>query len=164
LIFRNISLHNQINGYLHKKKAEEIMLELESLAGVAPEDVPAESHFLLEINFSKLSKFHIESQKYWILAVNAALAAKQCQLSLEAHARQVRNKVNRKLPSQTKLGTVAIEQKIRSDLCHSLSHQEEHMCYHTSNQSSLDGLISKQPHPASILNSMRSNKCLRKPD
>jgi hypothetical protein len=38
------------------------------------------------------------------------------------------------------------------------------MCYHTSTQLSLDGLASKQPHPASILNSMRSNKCLRRPD
>jgi hypothetical protein len=74
-IFRNISLHDKINSYLHKKKSEEIALELELLAGIAPEDVPAKSQFLLEINFSKLSKFHIESQKYWILAINAALTA-----------------------------------------------------------------------------------------
>ncbi len=64
------------------------MLELESLAGTgALEDVPAESRFLLEINFSKLSKFYTESQTYWIWAVNAALTAKQHQLALEAHAR-----------------------------------------------------------------------------
>jgi hypothetical protein len=38
------SLHNKkIHGYLHKKKAEEIALELEILAGIAPEDVPAKS-------------------------------------------------------------------------------------------------------------------------
>jgi len=42
-IFRNFSLHDKRNGYLHKKKAEEIALELESLAGLAPEDVPAKS-------------------------------------------------------------------------------------------------------------------------
>jgi hypothetical protein len=42
-IFRNISLHDKINGYLHKKKSEEIALKLELLAGIAPEDVPAES-------------------------------------------------------------------------------------------------------------------------
>ena len=40
-IFCNISLHNKINDYLHKKKYEEIMLELESLAGIVLEDVPA---------------------------------------------------------------------------------------------------------------------------
>jgi hypothetical protein len=49
------------------------MLKLESLAGKALEDVPAESQFLLEINFSNLSKSHIKSQKYWILAVSTAL-------------------------------------------------------------------------------------------
>jgi hypothetical protein len=43
-IFHNISLHDKkINGYLHKKKAEEIALELELMAGIAPEDVPAKS-------------------------------------------------------------------------------------------------------------------------
>jgi hypothetical protein len=34
-IFRNFSLHDKRNGYIHKKKAEEIALELESLAGLA---------------------------------------------------------------------------------------------------------------------------------
>ncbi len=97
-IFRNISLHNKINGYLHKKKSDEIMLELEFLAGTALEVIPAESRFLLEINFSKLSKFHTESQKYWILAINAALTAKNKQLALGACARRVRDKFNSKLP------------------------------------------------------------------
>ncbi len=63
-IFRNISLHDKINGYLHKKQSEEIVLELKSLAGTAPEDVPAESQFLLEINFSNLTKSCIKLQKY----------------------------------------------------------------------------------------------------
>jgi hypothetical protein len=97
-IFRNISLHDKINGYLHKKKSEEIALELELLAGIAPEDVPAKSRFLFEINFSKLSKSHIESQKYWILAINAALTAQQRQLAQGARAKRIKNKVNRKLP------------------------------------------------------------------
>jgi hypothetical protein len=44
-IFRNIFLHNKIKGSLHKKKSEEIVLELESLAGTTPEDVPVESRF-----------------------------------------------------------------------------------------------------------------------
>ena len=75
----NFSLHNNRNGYLHKKKADEIALELESLAGLAPEDVPAESRFLLEINFSDLNKSNVETQKYWILAINTALTAQQRQ-------------------------------------------------------------------------------------
>ena len=98
-IFRNISLHDKINGYLHKKKAEEIALKLESLAEIAPEDVPAKSQFLLEINFSELSKSHTESQKYWILAINTALTAQRCQLVQGARTKRIKNKVNRKLPS-----------------------------------------------------------------
>jgi hypothetical protein len=42
-IFRSICLHDKINGYLHKKKSKEIMLALESLAGINLEDVPVES-------------------------------------------------------------------------------------------------------------------------
>jgi len=42
-IFRNFSLHDKRHGSLLKKKADEIALELESLAGVAIEDVPAKS-------------------------------------------------------------------------------------------------------------------------
>ncbi len=63
-IFRNIFLHDKTNGYLHKKMSDKIALELESLTGIAPEDVPAESIFLLEINFSNLTNSHIKSQKY----------------------------------------------------------------------------------------------------
>ena len=143
-IFCNISLHDKINGYLHKKKSEEIALKLELLAEIAPEDVPAESQFLLEINFSKLSKSHIESQKYWILAINAALTTQRSQLARGAHTKRIKNKVNRKLPSRTKLGIVAVEQQIRSDQRHSLPRQEEYTRYLASNQLSLDGFFTKK--------------------
>ena len=111
-MFRNFSLHDKRNGYLHKKKVEEIALELESLAGLAPEDVPAESRFLFEINFHDLNKSNVESKKYWILAINAALTAQQRQLEQGARAKRTTDKVNRKLPSRTKLGIVAVEQQI----------------------------------------------------
>jgi hypothetical protein len=106
----------------HKKKAEEIALELESLAGLAPEDVPANSQFLLEINFSDLIKSNLELQKYWILAINAALTAQQRQLAWGARAKRTIDKVNRKLPSRTKMGVVAVEQQNRSDQRHFLPH------------------------------------------
>jgi hypothetical protein len=61
-IFRNFSLHDNRQGYLLKKKAGEIALELESLAGITPEDVPAKSRFLLEINFSDLRNSTVETQ------------------------------------------------------------------------------------------------------
>jgi hypothetical protein len=52
---------------------------MESLSDLAPKDVPEASRFLLEINFTDLSKFHIETQKYYTLAVHAALAAQDLE-------------------------------------------------------------------------------------
>jgi len=164
-IFRNFSLHDKRNSYLHKKKVEEIALELESLAGLAPEDVPAESRFLLEINFHDLNKSNIESKKYWFLAINAALTAQRRQLARGARAKRITDKVNRKLPSRTKRGIVAVEQQIRLDQCHFLPRQEEHTCFQESNQSSINGLFTKKPpHPAAIVSLLKSNKRLQKPD
>jgi hypothetical protein len=51
-IYRNILLHDKHQGYLHNKKSEELMKEMESLADLAPEEVPESSRFLLEINFT----------------------------------------------------------------------------------------------------------------
>jgi hypothetical protein len=164
-IFRNFSLHDKRNGYLHKKKTEEIALELESLAGLAPGDVPANSQFLLGINFSDLIKSSLESQKYWILAINAALTTQRCQLAWGARAKRIIDKVNRKLPSRTKMGIVAVEQQIRSDQLHFLPRQEEHTHFQDSNQSSINGFFTKKgPTPAAIVSLLRSNTCLWKPD
>jgi len=164
-IFRNFSLHNKRNGYIHKKKAEEIALELESLAGLAPEDVPAKSQFSHEINFNDLNKSNVELQKYWILAINAALTTQRRQSARGAQAKRITDKVNRRLPSRTELGIVAVEQQIRSDQLHSLPHQEEHTPFQNSNQSSINGFFTKKrPHPAAFVRLLKSNKCLRKPD
>jgi hypothetical protein len=89
--------------------------EIEALSDLAPEDVPEASRFLLKINFTELSKCHIETQKYWTLAVNAALAAQNCARARGARAKQVWGQINAKIPSRQKLGLVAIEQQIRKD-------------------------------------------------
>ncbi len=164
-IFRNFSLHDNRHGYLLKKKADEIAVELESLAGITPEDVPAESRFFLEINFSNLNNSNVEMQQYWILAINAALTTQQLQRARWAQSKRMLDKVNRKLPSRTKMGIVAVEQQIRSDQCHFLPRKEEHTRFQTSNQSSINGFFTKKrPHPAAIESLLKSNKRLRKPD
>jgi hypothetical protein len=154
-IFRNFSLHNKRNGYLHKKKVEEIALELELLAG---------ARFLLEINFNDLNNSNVELQKYWILAINAALTAQRRQLARGARAKRITDKVNRKLPSRTKLG-IAVEQQIRLNQRHFLPRQEEHTRFQESNQSSINGFFTKKrPHPAAIVSLLKSNKRLWTPD
>ncbi len=57
------------------------MREMEVLADLSLEDVPEASRFLLEINFTELSRLHVETQKYWNLAVNAALTAQNRELA-----------------------------------------------------------------------------------
>jgi hypothetical protein len=86
-IFRNVSLHDRMHGYLHNQKAKEILQQINVLLDLAPEEVPKASQFLLEINFSELSKSHLETQKYWMLAVDAALKAKALELARGARAK-----------------------------------------------------------------------------
>ncbi len=60
-IYQNFTLHDKLCGYLHKKNLKDIQLTIEELADMAPEVVPEESKFLLEINFGNLTKSHIEN-------------------------------------------------------------------------------------------------------
>ncbi len=88
-IYQNILLHDKHQGYLHNKMSEELMKDMESLADLAPEEVPESSRFLLEINFTELSRYHIEAQKYWTLAVNATLVAQNREQAREARAKRI---------------------------------------------------------------------------
>jgi hypothetical protein len=162
-IYCNVLLHDRCQGYLHTKSAEEIMREIESLSSLAPKDVPKASRFLLEINFTELSKFHIETQKYWTLAVTAACTAQELNLARGARAKQAKNAVNTRIASRKKLGIVAIEQQIRKDRMHQSTHQNDTFP-ESHSQPLIDSFTTKQPHPASITRAFRSNKRLCKPD
>jgi hypothetical protein len=117
-IYRNILLHDKRQGYLHNKRSAELMKEMEALSDLAPEDIPEASRFLLKINFTELSKCHVETQKYWTLVVNATLAAQNHERARGARAKRVRGRINAKIPSRQKLGLVAIEQQIWKDGMH----------------------------------------------
>ncbi len=139
------------------------MQEIETLSNLAPKDVPKASRFLLEINFTNLSRFHIETKKYWTLAVNAARTAQELDLARGARAKRAKQKVNVKILSRKKLGIVAIEQQIRKDGMHQSTTQTGTLPEHHS-QTLIDHFVAKQPHPASIVAALRSNKRLRKAD
>jgi hypothetical protein len=88
-----------MHGYLCNKKANKIMQQLNVLSDLAPEDVPKASQFLLKINFSELSTLHLETQKYWMLAVDTALKAKALEFARRARAKRVWRKLNTKIPT-----------------------------------------------------------------
>jgi hypothetical protein len=96
-IFWNISFHDKTNGFLRNKKANEILHLINEFAEVTPEDVPSDSRFLLEINFSELTKAHLETQTYWTMAVDAAIAAKTLELARGAWAKRIPSRLNTKI-------------------------------------------------------------------
>jgi hypothetical protein len=120
------------------------MQKIETLSNLAPEDVPKASRFLLEINFTDLSRFHIETQKYRTLAVNTAHTAQELDLARGARAKQAKQKVNAKILSRKKLGIVAIEQQIRKEGMHwSITQTGTFPEHHL--QTLIDHFVAKQP-------------------
>jgi hypothetical protein len=162
-IFRNVSLHDRTQGYLRNKKADEILHIINELSEVSPEEIPENSRFLLEINFSDLKKSHLETQTYWTLAMDAAIRAQDLESARGARAKRIRRRLNTKIASRSKLGITAVEQQIRKDGMHRTSPQSDESQVIDVNQTNLDRFV-KRPHPASIMGSMKSNKRLRKPD
>ncbi len=63
-IYHNISLHNERHGYLWKKQLESLLQTITELSDPSPKEVPDNSRFLLEFNFTELTKAHLETQQY----------------------------------------------------------------------------------------------------
>ena len=131
---------------------------------VAPEEVPEDSQFLLKINFSELTKSNLKTQTYWTMAMDAATKAKALESAHGARAKWMRRQQNTKIASRTKLGITAVEQQIRKDGMHRTSSQSNKAQVKDIPQMTLDGFVKRRPHSASIMESMKSNKRLRKPD
>jgi hypothetical protein len=154
-------LHDKLCGYLHNKSLKDIRLTIEDLAETSPEDIPEESKFLLEINFGNITKSHIENQQYWIIALQAAITAGWRSSVEGSQARRIRHRVNRKLPSRSKLGITVVERQILRDYMH-LAAKEDMPFPHTA--PSITTFLTKRPHPVTIFAQYRSNKRLCKPD
>ncbi len=138
------------------------MKEKEVLADLSPEDVAEANRFLLEINFTELSRLHIETQKYWILAVNATFTAQNRELARGAREKRAQGRTNTRIPSRGKLGLVAIEQQIKKDGMHRPPTSNDPSTHHT--QTTVVPYTRKHPHPATAVCLLKSNKRMQKPD
>jgi len=163
-IFRNISLHDKTKGYLRNKKAGEILQIINEFSEVAPEEIPEDSRFLLEINFTDLVKSNLEHQTYWTLAMDAAVKAQELELARGARAKRVRRRLNTKIAGRAKLGITAVEQEIRRDGMHRSPAHSVELPAVGIHQLTIDRFVKRRPHPASLIGNMKSNKRLRKPD
>ena len=74
-IYRNISKHHDTLGSIRKMERRELLLEIDRLIHVPPEEVPEESKFLLELDFTRLRNGELTTQHYWVHAVKAAVVA-----------------------------------------------------------------------------------------
>lgn len=74
-IYRNISKHHDSIGQIRKTERRQLLLEIDRLMHLQPEDLPEESKFLLEVDFARLRSGELTSQHYWVHAVKAAVAA-----------------------------------------------------------------------------------------
>ena len=163
-IYRNISLHSNQGGRLHKEKVEQMREEIEELLEIEPGEIPAKSQFLLDISLEEITSSHTETQAYWIKAVNAARQAKARERALKATKARGRGRSSGKVASRTNLGITATEQQIRSDNRHRMSQEEYRTLSMSTHQTTLNSIITSWPHPASVEASRKSNRRLRKPD
>ena len=164
-IYRNITLHDRTNGYLRNKTAEDLAEEIHRLAELQPEDVPADCIFLLEVDSGKLTKEHVETQAYWVVAMKAARKAKAAQSAKTAsEKKRSKRKTSGRLSSKVNLGVTEVEREIIRDRINNQGGGERTIRSEESNQSFLDAFVKKRPHPSSITRLMKSNKRLPKPD
>jgi hypothetical protein len=159
-IYCNFTLHDKLCGYLHNKTLEDIKLTIKQLAETSLEDIPEESRFLLDINFGNLTRSHIENQQYSIIALRAAITAGRQFAAAGSRARRICHRVNRKLPSRTKLGITVVEMQIRQDRMHLAANDNTPFLH---KEPSITKFLTKCPHPAAIFAQFCSNKRICKP-
>jgi hypothetical protein len=109
-------IHDRTNGYLRNKTAEDLAEERHRLAELQPEDVPADCIFLLEVDSGKLTKEHVETQAYWVVAMKAARKAKAAQSAKTAtEKKRSKRKTSGRLSSKVNLGVTEVEREIIRD-------------------------------------------------
>jgi hypothetical protein len=74
-LYRNFTLHDKTRGYLRLQRRKEVLKEVDQLLDTNPDDIPKESQYLMELDFTSLYSASFEKQSYWVLAMKAARRA-----------------------------------------------------------------------------------------
>jgi hypothetical protein len=74
-LYCNFTLHNKTRGYLRLQHRKEVLKEKDQLLDTNPEDIPQESRYLLELDFTSLYNCSFKRQSYLVLAMKAARRA-----------------------------------------------------------------------------------------
>ena len=86
-IYLNISKHHATLGSIQKTERRNLLLEIDKLLQLSPEEVPEDSQFLLEIDFSYLRYAGTTTQNYWVHAVKATVVAGKRRTFLQRRLR-----------------------------------------------------------------------------
>ena len=76
-LYRNVVVHDSINGRLAITRKEDIAAQVEDQLLQGGSDLLEEDAYLLEINLGDLQSSTGEQQEYWLLALKAARVASQ---------------------------------------------------------------------------------------
>jgi hypothetical protein len=71
-LYRDFTLHNKLRGYLRLQRRKEVLKEVDCLMDTNPDNIPQESKYLLELDFTTLYNSSFERQSYWVLVMKAA--------------------------------------------------------------------------------------------
>ena len=99
-IFRNFTLHDKQRGYLSLLKRTTVLKEVDHLLDTAPEDIPAGSQYLLELDHSALFNSSLERQLYWVLAMKAARRAGRRDAIIRKCRGRSQRKLREKIPTR----------------------------------------------------------------
>ena len=146
-IYRNYTLHERSRGYLRLKERVGVLEKIEQLMQLGADEVPAESQFLLEVDFDALVKSSHESQSYWVRAVEAArTAGRRVATRTAREGAGARRRRSRRRPRKSLLNLANVLSKLRQEI-------------------GLEPTPSRtRPHPDAAGVNNKANKRLRKPD
>jgi hypothetical protein len=99
-IFQNFTLHNKQRGCLSLLTSATVLKEVDWLLDMAPEDIPAGSQYLLELDYSTLYNASLERQSYCVLAMKAARHAGKWDARLSKRRGRSQRKMRAKLSTQ----------------------------------------------------------------
>ena len=117
-IYCNFVLHNMKQGFLCLKARDQLLVEIEMLMDIDPEQIPPESCFLLEFDYDNLCRSGFESQQYWVVAAKAAITAGSRRAVTLARPRWLHNQTFRRKTHRERLGILNVERQIRADGVH----------------------------------------------
>ena len=105
-ILRNFMLHDASSGYLQLKDRIDLINRIEVLSNIPAHEIPEDSRFLLDIDTNQLAEGDLDTQDYWVHAMEAALGA------LRSRSTQVSLPL-RGAPLMAPTGVVTVLEEIR---------------------------------------------------